>query len=563
VGGDGGNGGDGGAGGDGGTGGAPIDEVPPSTPSNLRTRAASMTEVDLSWGASTDNVGVTGYKVYRDDDHLKSVPETSTSDPDRTPNVLYCYAVSAYDATGNESPKSIESCITLGNESPIADLTGPDSSPTNVAVAFDATGSRDVDGTIVSYKFDFGDGDSVTQATPVATHTYTSAATHAVWLTVTDDWGATGSTTHDITIGIVLGPTVNVSNTPDNTQMESFSRVAAGAINVVWEEGFADVMFSRSTDGGLTFGEARHVVAPGTYDRSTHPKVTSGSGTIHVVWHIFGPSTTEVIYARSVDEGATFFPPMVVSNEDDVGSFVPSVAANESDDVGIVWEDMPYGELDEIYYRGSTDGGMTFSPALLLGISGGCPVIAMASQNVYVAWTDFVQERVLFTRSTDGGNTFSPPMVVHDPGVRAECPLIAVDSGSAIHLVWSYGSGLNKELLHSRSADQGVSFATPTVVAPATLDLQGPSLATGDAGRVYVTGSRFIAAQPDGSYLMFSADAGTTFSPPLRIRNSDPKVGSFSVTAGAQDEIGLGWHISPNDVPPSDVFYRSAEVTGP
>ena len=119
--GDGGNGGisgqgGGGAGGDGGTGGTIPDEIPPSTPTNLRTRASSMTEVGLSWSAATDNVGVAGYHVYRDDDHLQSVSETSTSDPGRSPGTLYCYQVSALDAAGNESSKSIDSCISLGNE---------------------------------------------------------------------------------------------------------------------------------------------------------------------------------------------------------------------------------------------------------------------------------------------------------------------------------------------------------------------------------------------------------------------------------------------------------------
>lgn len=567
AGGDGGSGGVGGTGGDGGSGGSAIDATPPSTPANLRTRAASMTEVDLSWSPSTDNVGVTGYEVYRDGEHLSSVPDASTSDPDRTPSVLYCYAVSAYDAAGNESAKSVESCISLGNESPVAVLTGPLSAPTQVTVTFDGTGSRDVDGTIVSYRFDLGDGNTLTQATPVVMHTYASAATYTVSLTVTDNWGATGSTTHESTIGLVLGPTVNASNTPDNAQMESFSRVGAGAVDVVWEEGFERVMFSRSIDGGLRFGEARHVVAPGTYDRSTHPDVTSGSGAIHVAWHVFDPIGTEVIYARSVDDGATFSAPTVVSNQGDgVGSYLASIAANESDGVGVVWEDDPYGQPYEVYYRRSTDRGATFSPALLLGTPGYCPVIAMTSQNVYVAWKDhrdYSEEQILFVRSTDGGSTFTPAVVVDDPGEQLECPLIAVNSAGTIHLVRIHGGYLSGRLMHSRSMDEGASFTTPTEISPATLDLHCPSLAMGSAGRVYVTGSRIVGAQREGSYLMFSDDGGVTFSPPLRIRHSDPKEACFSVMAGPENEIGLGWHISPNDVPPSDVFYRNAEVTGP
>ena len=550
--------GGGGAGGDGGTGGTIPDEIPPSIPTNLRTRALSMTEVGLSWSAATDNVEVAGYHVYRDDDHLESVFETSTSDPNRSPGTLYCYQVSAFDAAGNESSKSIDSCISLGNESPVAVLKGPISEPADVEVTFDGSDSRDADGTIVSYSFDFDDGTVVTQSTPVSTHTYTLASTYEVALTVTDDWGATGSTTHETTIGLVLGPIVNASNTPNPNQFESFSRVAAGPIDAVWEDNHTNIMHSRSTDGGLTFSEARYIVAPGTYPRSTQMDVTSGSGVVHVAWQVFGPSLTEVVYARSLDGGASFSAPMAVSVQDDVGSFVPSIATNESDAVGIVWEDSPYAEPNDLYYRGSADRGTMFAPQVFLGTPGSCPVIAMKSDSVYVAWADLgdlIQGKTLFTRSIDGGQTFATPVAVHEPGDRVGCPLLAVDAAGTVHLVGVEGGYLAKKLVYWRSTDEGASFSAPTDLSPAELDLQCPSLAVNDAGRVYVTASRFLGAERDGSYLIFSGDSGVSFSPPLRARTEDPNDACFSVTAGTGNEIGLGWH-------GSDIFYRSAEATG-
>lgn len=562
-GGDGGNGGvsgqgGGGAGGDGGTGGTILDEIPPSIPTNLRTRALSMTEVGLSWSAATDNVGVAGYHVYRDDDHLQSVSETSTSDPDRSPGTLYCYQVSAFDAAGNESSKSIDSCISLGNESPVAVLKGPISEPADVEVTFDGSDSRDADGTIVSYSFDFDDGTVVTQPTPIATHIYTSASTYAVSLTVTDDWGATGSATHEATIGLVLGPVVNASNTSNPNQFESFSRIAAGPIDVIWEDDFTNIMHSRSTDGGLTFSQARYVVAPNTYPRSTQMDVTSGSGVVHVAWQVFGPSSTEVIHARSVDGGASFSAPVTISVEDEVGSYVPSIATNESDAVGIVWEDSPYAEPNDLYYRGSVDRGITFAPQVFLGTPGSCPVIAMKSDHVYAAWADLgdlIEGKVLFIRSTDGGQTFAAPVVVDEPRDRLGCPLLAVDAAGTIHLVGVEGGYLAKKLVYWRSTDEGASFSAPTDLTPAELDLQCPSLTTNDAGRVYVTASRFDGAEHDGAYLIFSGASGLSFSPPLRIRSEDPNDACYSVTAGTENEIGLGWH-------GADIYYRSAEVTG-
>jgi DNA polymerase-3 subunit delta len=67
-----------------------------------------------------------------------------------------------------------------------------------LAVAFDATASSDPDGSIASYAWNFGDGSSGTGAT--ASRTYAAAGTFAVQLIVTDDRGATASSTRILTV---------------------------------------------------------------------------------------------------------------------------------------------------------------------------------------------------------------------------------------------------------------------------------------------------------------------------------------------------------------------------
>ena len=82
------------------------DTIPPSIPIGLTAAAVSSTQINLSWNASTDNVGVVGYKIYRNSSYLKSVNITSASDTGLSPSTQYCYTVSAYDAAGNESAQS-------------------------------------------------------------------------------------------------------------------------------------------------------------------------------------------------------------------------------------------------------------------------------------------------------------------------------------------------------------------------------------------------------------------------------------------------------------------------
>jgi chitodextrinase len=84
------------------------DSEAPSTPTGLAAIAASSSEVDLSWLASTDNVGVTGYDIYRDNSMLATVSGATLSYADTTvlENTTYAYTVDAFDAAGNHSAAS-------------------------------------------------------------------------------------------------------------------------------------------------------------------------------------------------------------------------------------------------------------------------------------------------------------------------------------------------------------------------------------------------------------------------------------------------------------------------
>ncbi len=81
-----------------------------------------------------------------------------------------------------------------GNINPVAAFTVS----TTLLMADFTDGSSDADGSIVSWAWDFGDGNSSTAQNP--SNTYAASGTYTVMLTVTDDMGATGSTSQSVTV---------------------------------------------------------------------------------------------------------------------------------------------------------------------------------------------------------------------------------------------------------------------------------------------------------------------------------------------------------------------------
>lgn len=81
------------------------DTEPPSAPSGL-TASATTKQVNLSWSASSDNVGVLGYRIWRGGVIVANTAEVSYVDRDLANGVLYEYSVDAYDAANNISDKS-------------------------------------------------------------------------------------------------------------------------------------------------------------------------------------------------------------------------------------------------------------------------------------------------------------------------------------------------------------------------------------------------------------------------------------------------------------------------
>ena len=134
----------------------PTGAIPPSTPTGLSASAISSSQIKLSWTASTDNVGVTGYRVYRAGTLIATLGAvTAYQNTGLAASTNYSYTVQALDVAGNASGQSTAASVTT---QAMADTTAPTVpagltatavSPTQVNVTWNA--STDPDSPVKGY----------------------------------------------------------------------------------------------------------------------------------------------------------------------------------------------------------------------------------------------------------------------------------------------------------------------------------------------------------------------------------------------------------------------------
>lgn len=108
----------------------PNDTTPPTKPTNFIASQSGEHNVQLTWSSATDNVGVSGYQIWRDGQKIATTAAVSYTDDTALPGLTYNYAVLAYDAAGNLSSASQSIAITLAD---ITIFNSSDTPPTTAA----------------------------------------------------------------------------------------------------------------------------------------------------------------------------------------------------------------------------------------------------------------------------------------------------------------------------------------------------------------------------------------------------------------------------------------------
>jgi chitodextrinase len=151
------------------------DTAPPSTPVNVAGTSGQPTTASVTWNASTDNVGVAGYYVFRTGVKVGTTAQTFYEDTAVTDGTTYSYFVKAFDLAGNVSAPSLTISVTTWN-------TIPPTAPTNVAGTVVSTEQINLTWSASTDKVAIGSyrvfrGTSATSLTQVAT-TYSTPTSY-------------------------------------------------------------------------------------------------------------------------------------------------------------------------------------------------------------------------------------------------------------------------------------------------------------------------------------------------------------------------------------------------
>jgi len=279
---------------------------------------------------------------------------------------------------------------------------------------------------------------------------------HVVWGD-TRDASATAEIyykqSHDA--GTTWGADTRLTNAPYYSEFPSMA-ISGSVLHVVWtdyrdQNGDMENYYKRSTDGGLTWEPDTRLTNDPGY--SGFPCVAVSGSVVHVLWEDNRDGNGEIYYKRSADGGITWGAETRLTNNP-ADQWDPCVAVNDSV-VHVVWMDARDGSTYEIYYKRSNDGGLTWgSDTRLTNATGDSeyPNIAASGSNVHVVWQDKrdVNQEIYYKQSTDGGITWGADIRLTNAVSTSQHPSVSI-SGSIIHVVWYDNRNGNEEIYYKRN----------------------------------------------------------------------------------------------------------------
>ncbi len=446
------------------------------------------------------------------------------------------------------------------NVAPVAAFT---SGSVDLVASFDGSTSSDPDGTIVSFDWDFGDGN--TAVGEAASNTYASAGTYTVTLTVTDDEGATNVVAEDVTVSAAnLSPTASftsgsvdlVASFDGSTSSDPDGTI----VSFDWDFG----------DGNTAVGES----ASNTY---------ASAGTYTVTLTVTDDDGVSDVATESVTVSAANLSPTASFTSGSVDLVASFDGSTSSDPDGtIVSFDWDFGDgntaVGETASNTYATAG-TYTVTLTVTDDDGVSDVATESVTVSAAnlspTASFTSGSVDLVASFDGSTSSDP-------------------DGTIVSFDWDFGDGntaVGETASNTYAAagtytvtltvtdDDGVSDVATESVTVSAANLSPTASFTSGSVDLVASFDGSTSSDPDGTIVSFDWDFGDgNTAVGETASNTYATAGTYTVTLTVTDNAGASASssaavfvsVAPLGVVAGDVFERSvfnglgtADVGGP
>lgn len=521
------------------------DTVPPTVPAAVVAEALSESSIGLRWNASTDNVGVTGYRVNRDGNQVATAAGTTYTDSGLGPSSSHTYTVAAFDAAGNRSALSTPvSATTMAKQDTVAPtvpggLNASALSATSIRVSWNAS-TDDVG--VAGYRLSRNGG----EITTVTETSYTDA-------------GLSPATSYSYS--------VLAFDAAGNRSAASASVTATTMASGGWQA--SNGVPVQSTTAAKTAHN----------DQGPRRMARIGNVTIVLADGADNTSISDGIY-RSTDDGAHW---TLIGKEPSANRGTIVTAPNDT--FLAFWVDWRRGGI----YMTRWQAGDTSAPApypvytgyvTSVGSDQGYQQITAtvdSSGHVFVAWHSAPAagqvDKIYLIKTMDGGDSWSSPSVVHEQANRTYImPNITADHGDRLHLVFTDGidaflggqSDANRRVYYVTSGDLGATWTTPVYVddnANSGAMVANICIMESRQKNLFVFGQRSNATSPTGPVFSRSTDGGSTWSAfGLLDQRNSPGYADPSSAVGSDGTIYVTFR---QDRDPSGTLYTCPTGTTP
>jgi hypothetical protein len=285
------------------------------------------------------------------------------------------------------------------------------------------------------------------------------------------------------------------------TSGQSFCPVDAvdssGILHIVWSEntvGTSEIYYGKTADGGVTWTANKRL----TWNSgiSWRPDIAVGPfDSLHVAWSDSTPGNAEIYYKKSSDGGVTWLAGKRLTWTSG-SSYLPDLTVDSAGNLHLVWSDETPGAT-EIFYKKSTNDGVTWTSSKRLtwtsGSSWGPDIAVDTSGNLHVVWGDDTPGNyaVYYKKSTNGGGTWTPAKLIAGGPVGGSWPDLGVDPSGHLHILgtgYVYDPGWDDsfpEIFYITSTDGGTTWSTKEMLTSRSYGSQSPAIFVDSSGNLF------------------------------------------------------------------------------